>query len=75
MGDMNKYSCIKYSGSVFFYATLIAEDDKQARDMCVIEINKKLSGSGGEPRDWSARVLEADVEGPARTLDCGHRNA
>ena len=28
----------------------------------------------GQPREWSVRVLEAEVEGPARSLASGHRN-
>jgi hypothetical protein len=66
---MNKYSCTMSVGEDIFYATLIAADDKQAKEMAVAETKK------GQTRNWSVRVLEADVEGPARTLASGHREA
>jgi hypothetical protein len=66
--DMKKYSCTMSSGSLLFYATLIAENDQQAREIAIAETKR------GEPREWSVRVLEADVEGPARSLSSGHRN-
>jgi hypothetical protein len=72
---MLKYSCTKSLGEDIFYATLIAEDPQQAREMAVEETNRKWSRNGGRPRDWNVAVLEADVEGPARVLDCGHREA
>jgi hypothetical protein len=72
---MNKFSCTRSLGEDIFYATLIAENEQQAREMAVEETNKKWSRNGGRPREWSARVLEAGVDGPARILDCGHREA
>jgi hypothetical protein len=72
---MIKYSCTKSLGEDIFYATLIAEDPQQAREMAVEETNRKWSRNGGRPRDWNVAVLEADVEGPARVPDCGHREA
>jgi hypothetical protein len=72
---MLKYSCTKSLGEDIFYATLIAENPQQAREMAVEETNRKWSRNGGRPRDWNVAVLEADVEGPARVLDCGHREA
>ena len=72
---MTKFSCTMSSGSYLYYATLIADDAQQAREMALAETNKKSSGSGGRPRDWSVAVLESGVSGPARTLDCGHRDA
>jgi hypothetical protein len=72
---MIKYSCTKSLGEDIFYATLIAEDPQQAKEMAVEETNKKWSRNGGRPRDWNVAVLEAEVDGPARVLDCGHREA
>ena len=66
---MTKFSCTMSSGSNFYYATLIAESEQQAREMAVAETKR------GVPRDWSARVLEAEVEGPARALSSGSRDA
>jgi hypothetical protein len=43
--------------------------------MALAETNKKFSKSGGRLREWSARVLEADVDGTARVIDCGYREA
>jgi len=57
------------SGSDIFYATLIAEDAKQAREMAVAETKK------GRPREWSVVVLESDVAGPARFLGSGAQDA
>jgi hypothetical protein len=71
---MNKYTCTMMSISDIYYATLIAENDEQAREMAVAEANKRGYG-GGRPRNWSVRVLEADVDGSAQILDCGHREA
>jgi len=65
---MKKYSCTMSSGSLLFYATLIAENDQQAREIAIAETKR------GEPREWSVRVLEPEVEGPARSLASGHRN-
>jgi hypothetical protein len=72
---MIKYSCTKSLGEDIFYATLIAENPQQAREMAVEETNKKWSRNGGRPRDWNVGVLEAEADGPARVLDCGHREA
>jgi hypothetical protein len=72
---MNKFSCIRSLGEEIYYATLIAENEQQARDMALEETNKKWSRSGGRAREWSVRVLESGVEGPARIIDCGYREA
>ena len=72
---MIKYSCTKSLGEDIFYATLIAESPQQAKEMAVEETNKKWSRNGGRPRDWNVAVLEPEVDGPARVLDCGHREA
>lgn len=49
--------------------TLIAETARQARDLAVAETKK------GTPRDWNAAVLEREVDGPARVLNSGSREA
>ena len=72
---MNKFTCTRSLGEEIYYATLIAENEEQARDMALEETNKKWSRSGGRAREWSVRVLESDVEGPARIIDCGYREA
>jgi hypothetical protein len=64
-----KFSCTMVSGSDIFYATLIAEDVKQAREMAASETKK------GRPREWSVAVLESDVPGPARFLGTGAQDA
>ena len=66
---MIKFSCNMISGSDIFYATLIAEDAKQAREMAAAETKK------GRPREWSVAVLEAEVPGPARFLGSGTQDA
>ena len=71
---MTKFSCTMSSGSLLHYATIIAENAREAREMAVAETNKQLAGRGGRWREWSTAVLEAEVEGPARTLECGHRD-
>jgi hypothetical protein len=72
---MNKYSCTKSLSEEIYYATLIAESVQQAKQMAIDETNQKFSNSGGRPRDWSTRLLESDVDGPARVLDCGYHEA
>jgi hypothetical protein len=72
---MNKYSCTKSLSEEIYYANLIAESVQQAKQMAIDETNAKWSGNGGRARDWSVRLLEADVEGPARILDCGYHEA
>jgi hypothetical protein len=72
---MNRFSCTRSLGEEIYYATLIAENEQQAREMAVAETDRKWSRSGGRLREWSVRVLEADVDGPARILDCGYREA
>ncbi len=72
---MIKFSCTKSLGEDIYFATLIAEDVQQAREMAVEETNRKWSRNGGRPREWNVAVLEAEVDGPARILDCGHREA
>ena len=57
------------SGSDIFYATLIAEDTKQAKEMAAAETKK------GRPREWSVAILESDVAGPARFLGTGAQDA
>ncbi|HYM71967.1 MAG TPA: hypothetical protein VET89_03225 [Stellaceae bacterium] len=71
---MNKYTCTMMSISDIYYATLIAENEEQAKAMAIAETKKRGYG-GGQPRNWSVRVLEADVDGPASVLDCGYREA
>jgi hypothetical protein len=51
-----------------YYATLIAENEQQAREIAIAATQR------GEPREWSVRAMEKDVEGPARSLSSGHRN-
>ena len=72
---MNKFSCARSLGEEIYYATLIAENEQQAREMALAETNQKFSKSGGRLREWSVRVLESDVDGPARIVDCGYREA
>jgi len=75
VGRMNKFSCTRSLGEEIYYATLIAENEQQAREMALEETNRKWSRSGGRAREWSVRVLESGVEGPARIIDCGYREA
>jgi hypothetical protein len=70
---VNKYTCTMMGIGDIYYATVIAENDQQAKDMAMAETEK--GGYAGRKRNWSARVLEADVEGPARILDSGNREA
>ena len=72
---MNKFSCTRSLGEEIYYATLIAENDQQAKEMAIAEVNEKFHKSGGRAREWSLRVLELDVDGPARIIDCGYREA
>jgi hypothetical protein len=67
--DVIKFSCSMVSGSDIFYATLIAEDSKQAKEMAAAETKK------GRPREWNVAVLEAEVAGPARFLGSGAQDA
>jgi hypothetical protein len=66
---MTKFGCTMVSGSDIFYATVIAEDAKQARELAAAETRK------GRPREWNIAVLEADVPGPARFLGSGSQDA
>jgi hypothetical protein len=72
---MTKYTCTLMGVGEIYYATLIAENEQRAREMAVAETNEKWFGNGGRPRNWSVAVLETDVAGPARVLDCGQREA
>ncbi len=72
---MIKFSCTKSLGEDIYYATLIAENRQQAKEMAVAEINEKWAGNGGRARDWNVAVLEPEVPGPAQVLDCGCREA
>lgn len=72
---MTKYSSTMTSGSYLYYTTLIADTEQQAREMAVIETNKRWSGYGGRPRDWNVAVVESGVSGPARMLECSYRSA
>jgi hypothetical protein len=73
--NMNKYSCTLSIGGDIFFATLVAENEQQAREMAMTATNKHEAGTGGRSRSWSVRVLQADVEGPAEVLSSGHREA
>jgi len=66
---MTKFGCTMTVSSDIFYATVIAEDAKQAREMAAAETKQ------GRPREWSARALESDVAGPARFLGSGNQEA
>ena len=55
---MNKFSCTRSLGEEIYYATLIAENDQQAKEMAIAEVNEKFHKSGGRAREWSLRVLE-----------------
>jgi len=72
---MNKFVCTRSLSEEIYYATLVAENEQQARELAIDETNRKFSKSGGRPREWSVRVLEQGVDGPARILDCGYREA
>jgi hypothetical protein len=66
---MTRFGCTMTAGGDIFYATVIAEDAKQAREMVAAETKK------GRPREWSVAVLEAEVAGPARFLGSGAQDA
>ena len=67
---MQKFTCSLVSGGEdFFFVTLIAETRTEARKLAVAETQQ------GEPRDWTVSVLEDNVDGPARVLDSGTREA
>ena len=66
---MTRFGCTMTSGGDIFYATVIAEDAKQAREMVAAETKK------GRPREWSVAVLEPEVAGPARFLGAGAQDA
>ena len=66
---MMKFSCTMVGGEDIFYATLIAENVRQAKEMAAAETKK------GRWREWSARVLEEDVPGPARLIAIGEQDA
>ena len=70
---MIKYTCTMMGIGDIYYVTLIAENEQQAREMALAETQK--GGYAGRPRNWSVGVLETDVEGPARILDSGNREA
>jgi hypothetical protein len=70
---MNKYSCTMMGIGDIYYVTLVAENEQQAREMALAETQK--GGYAGRPRNWSVGVLESDIEGPARILDAGNREA
>lgn len=72
---MNKFSCTRSLGEEIYYATLIAENDQQAKEMAIAEVNEKFHKSGGRAREWSLRLLESGIDGPARVIDCGYREA
>ena len=50
---MNRFSCTRSLGEEIYHATLIAENEQQAREMALAETNKKFSKSGGRLREWS----------------------
>ena len=66
---MTKYGCSMISGADIYYATVIADDVKQAREMAAAETKK------GRPREWAISVLQTDVEGPPRFLGAGMQDA
>jgi len=66
---MTKFGCTMKIGGDIFYATVIAEDVRQAKEMAAAGTQQ------GRWREWSARVLEADVAGPARFLNSGEQEA
>ena len=66
---MTRFGCTMTVGGDIFYATVIAEDAKQARELAAAETKK------GRPREWSIAVLEAEVAGPARFLGAGAQDA
>jgi hypothetical protein len=68
-----KYSCTMMGIGDIYYVTLVAENEQQAKEMALAETQK--GGYAGRPRNWSVGVLQADVEGPARILDAGNREA
>jgi hypothetical protein len=70
---MIKYTCTMMGIGDIYYVTLIAENEQQAKEMAMAETQK--GGYAGRPRNWSVGVLEASVEGPARILDSGNREA
>jgi hypothetical protein len=70
---MIKYTCTMMGIGDIYYVTLIAENEQQAKEMAMAETQR--TGYAGRPRNWSAGVLDGNVEGPARILDSGNREA
>ena len=72
---MIKFSCTRSISEEIYYATLIAENEQEAREMALAETNRKWSRSGGRLREWNVRIIKSGVDGPARIIDCGYREA
>ncbi|MGD9616726.1 MAG: hypothetical protein AB7H90_16220 [Alphaproteobacteria bacterium] len=66
---MNKYSCTTSTVGSIHFVTLVAENEEQAKEMAA------AAAKVGQPRGWSARVLESGVEGPAQIIANGSREA
>ena len=49
---MDKFSCTRSLSEEIYYATLIAENAQQAKEMAIAEVNQKFSKSGGRIREW-----------------------
>ena len=61
---MNKFSCTRSLGEEIYYATLIAENEQQAKEMAIAEVNEKFHKSGGRAREMELRVLEFGCRRP-----------
>jgi hypothetical protein len=53
-GDMNEISCMRSLGEEIYYATLITENEQQAKEMAIDETNKKW-GRRWRPRQRMER--------------------
>ena len=46
---MNRFSCTRSLGEDIYFTTLVAENEQQAREMAVAEVNQKYLKNGGRP--------------------------
>ncbi len=69
---MNKFSCTRSLGEEIYFATLIAENAQQAKEMAIEEVNKKFhrvaaARGNGASGSWNRRSTAPPASSIAAT--------
>jgi hypothetical protein len=71
---MRTYRCTHSTGSYLYYATVVAADEQQAKEIAAVSSDKKWPGYGLGRVRWNVSLVKSGESGPARILECSYHS-